>query len=163
MSQRDIKFTDYRYHKARYHFCPKVALKIEVNNDTDTILFAFAVCSPKDNFSRKYARVLLDERITDENQILGGQYNRERTLLENCQDITARTVDIFNKSKEPFHDQKFERDVKRLHRAFMEIEIQKGIDLFEDAFGKMLDNPDPDQAMSVMPLDGLNVEVIKND
>jgi hypothetical protein len=149
MPKSQSRFTDYRYYKARYHFTPKIALKIEVNHDTDTILFAFAVCSREDNFSRKVARELLDKRITDHDRILGGLYDREKTLLDNCIDIVNRVCDTWDKLDQKFYDRKFEHDVRSLRKAFIEIGIQKGIDVFEDAFNQMLDNPSPGDMLSL--------------
>ena len=142
MSKSQIRFSDYRYYKPRTHYSPKVALKVDVNHDTETIIFAFAICSWEDNFSRQVAREILDERMNSGKCLLGGQFNRDRTLLQNCMDIVNHFVDswsqVHSKEDEDYAEarQCYYR-VVQLRHAFVEIGINIEMEKFESKFMSM--------------------------
>lgn len=113
-------FIDYRYYKPKFHYAKKIAIKFEVNQDDALIMFSAAICSEEDNFCRKTAREICDERMQN-NDCYVGKYDREITILENIREITSHTA-------QPNEDNKPSRFIRQLDDAFAEVEISKMID-----------------------------------
>ena len=142
-----LRFTDYRYFKPKTHYSSKIALKVDVNNDTETVIFSFAVCSADDNFSKEVARNITDERMNS-GCVLGGQYDRDMTLVENCRHIATRYLDAYEqrypKGSEEYEEHRTLRNLtNNLVNAFYEVEMNQAIERIEhclnvfDANGKI--------------------------
>ena len=116
-------FTNYRYYKPKTHYSPKIALKIVVNhtNSPKTIKFSYAVCSDNDNFSRKFARNLTDQRM-EIGDVLVGNYDPEISLIENAKNITQSIAENLSVSHLDSDARKKSHNIHLLDSAFLEVQ-----------------------------------------
>ena len=117
----------YRYFKVEEHFVKKISYKFVVSHINNTVRFSFAVCSESDNFSRQTARKLLDERMKN-NQVIVGDYDSNESLIHNANRIVNELFcgiqlddDIDNKRKKEI------RDISRLINAYDDILFMKSL------------------------------------
>jgi len=92
----DNGFTEYRYFKPKTHRSSKIALKIEVDFKVEAqhqMKFSFAVCSDEDNFSRVTARNLLDQRMDDQDILVGEYDHTQHTLVEAAMVIVDKVLE----------------------------------------------------------------------
>ena len=92
-------FTEYRYFKSKHHNVPKLAFKFDVNysqdKDVPTVLkFSYAICNEHDNFCRATARKLLDERMENNNILVGAYRGNDISLVDTAMKIVDDTLDV---------------------------------------------------------------------
>ena len=130
-SERVQQFSNYRYFKPTTHYCPKIALKIAVDHDQHSMTFAYAVCSSKDNFSEKFARTILDDRMSND-ETLSGDYDTSKSLINNARTILNSTIHEFNDDSElaSGYPPNFQHNLQLLQNSFEEVDINKRVENF---------------------------------
>lgn len=101
MSIKANEFADYRYYRIvsddmRFK---SLAFKVLVNHAESKIQFSVAQCSEKDNFDKKIARKLLDDRFNN-GGMFTAEYNPHFTLVENCMKHIHRLITDGNSSRQ---------------------------------------------------------------
>ena len=122
-------FTNYRYYKPKTHNSPKIALKIVVDhtNPQKTIKFSYAVCTSADNFSRKFARDLTDQRM-ENGDVLVGNYDTNISLIENAKEITQYVAGNLDESHLDADARKKAHNIQLLNSSFIEVFVNQQIE-----------------------------------
>ena len=98
-------FEEYRYYKTKHHAVPKLAFKFDVNYSQDKnvpsqLKFSYAICNEEDNFCRATARKLLDERMKNDNILIGVYHGNISSLVETAMDIVNNLISEYESDKE---------------------------------------------------------------
>lgn len=93
-------FEEYRYHKTNFHQIPKLAFKFVVNYSQvkdvpSSVRFSYAICNDKDNFCRATARSLLDERMENDNVIVGNFLGKSVSLINTAKAIVDDLIETY--------------------------------------------------------------------